>query len=87
MDNTVPYKFKVYEEEEGYYITYQRVEDQEGKDVFVAYNLDQCPEDAIIGRELFNAGEYIEAVQLGMNLAAQGYNCIEIDYEVETDNG
>ncbi len=71
--NSNPYKFKVYEEEEDYYITYQRVENQEGKDIFVVYNLEQCPEDAIIGRELFDAWDYLEAVQLGMNLAAQGY--------------
>lgn len=75
-----PYTFKVYEEEEDYCIIYQRVEDQEGKDIFVAYNLDQCPEDAIIGRELFTAQQFLRAVQLGMNLAAQGYNCVRTEY-------
>lgn len=81
MNDIVPYKFKIYEEEEDCYTTYQRVENQEGEDVFVAYNLDQYLEDAIIGRELFDAVEYIEAVQFGMNLAAQGYNCIKIEYK------
>ncbi len=83
MSNTVPYKFKLYEDGDDHTITYQRVEDQEGKDVFVAYNLHECPEDATLARGLFDAYEYLQAVQLGMNLAAHGYNCIRTEYVKE----
>ena len=36
---------------------------------FSVYNLADCPEDAIIGRDLFTADDYIDALHKGMELA------------------
>lgn len=47
------------------------------------YDLCECPEDAIIGRDLFSGYEYIEAIKLGMELAKQGYSGIEIEEMAE----
>lgn len=44
---------------------------------FSVYNLDECPEDAIIGRELFDASDYLRAVRYGIELAKQGYDSVE----------
>lgn len=46
---------------------------------FQVYNLNECPEDAIIGRELFDAADYLSAVRFGMKLAQEGYNQIAIE--------
>lgn len=45
--------------------------------LFSVYNLNECPEDAIIGRNLFDADDYIKAVRYGMELARQGYDDVE----------
>lgn len=61
-------------------VIYQRVED--GSELcFSVANLDDCPEDAIIGRDLFDAYDYLEAVQYGMELAKQGYDGVEFQEE------
>ena len=71
-------KFEIHEKEGyDYYFDYQRVLDEDGKTVFSVCNLADCPEDAIIGRCLFDAGDWIDAVKYGMELAAQGYSDIE----------
>lgn len=57
-------------------VYYQRVKDEIGIH-FAVSNLDDCPEDAIIGRGLFDAYDYLEAVQYGMELAKQGYDEVE----------
>lgn len=44
---------------------------------FNVYNLSECPEDAIIGRDLFDAEDYIEALKKGIELAQMGYTNIE----------
>ena len=46
---------------------------------FSAYNLNECPEDAIIGRDLFDGYDYIKAIEYGMELATDGYTGIEIE--------
>lgn len=57
-----------------YYCEYHEVTDPEtGKKVFHAYNLAECPEDAIIGRDIFDAYDWLKAVKFGMELARQGY--------------
>lgn len=48
-----------------------------GKRIFWVNNLCECPEDAIIGRDLFDASDFINAVEYGMNLAKLGYTDIE----------
>ena len=57
-----------------YYYEHHMVTDPEtGKEVFSAHNLADCPEDAIIGRDLFDAYDWLDAVKFGMELARQGY--------------
>lgn len=51
---------------------------------FSVYNLADCPEDAIIGRDLFTADDYIDALCKGMELAKKGYTDIEIN-EIESE--
>jgi hypothetical protein len=64
--------------EESYYngVTYEQVSDEE-KSLFSVCNLSECPEDAIIGRDLFDAYDYIRAVRYGIELAKQGYDEVE----------
>lgn len=45
---------------------------------FSVCNLDECPEDAIIGRDLFIAEDYINTLRLGIWLASKGYTDIEV---------
>lgn len=45
--------------------------------VFSAWNLNECPEDAVIGRDLFDEKDFIKAVKLGMELAKQGYDDVK----------
>ena len=51
--------------------------DQNDNMVFSAWNLNECPEDAVIGRDLFNEKDFIKAVKLGMELAKQGYDDVK----------
>ena len=69
--------------EEDYYdgITYELVRDEETY-LFSVCNLNECPEDAMIGRDLFDAGDYLKAIRYGIELAKQGYDEVEYD-EVE----
>lgn len=79
-------KYKFYIEEQEDYdsgrVGYQKVSNEEGKHLFSVWNLTECPEDAIIGRDLFDASDYINAVRFGMELAKVGYDDIE---EIEVD--
>ena len=74
--------FKLEEEPDdyGWGVCSQEVYD-EGKPVFHVYNLCDCPEDAIIGRSLFDAGDWVRAVRYGIELAQQGYTGIELFME------
>ena len=68
-------------ESDGYGIVFSEAlydPDDNDAQVFSTYNLNECPEDAIIGRDLFDASDYLRAVQYGINLAKQGYNKIEM---------
>lgn len=51
--------------------------DDNDKLLFSVYNLDEFPEDAIISRDLFSAGQYLSAVRYGIDLAKQGYDEVE----------
>jgi hypothetical protein len=57
-------------------VTYEEVSDEE-KIIFTVSNLDECPEDAIIRRSLFDAYDYLKAVRYGIELAKQGYDEVE----------
>ncbi len=53
---------------------------------FRVYDLNECPEDAIIGRDLFDADDFIYAVRFGMDLRDKGYTNLQIiekDYKDE----
>lgn len=52
---------------------------------FSVRNLWECPEDAIIGRDLFDADDYIRALELGMELARKGYTKIKINEIKESE--
>ena len=68
-----------------YYYEHHKVTDPDtGKEVFSAYNLAECPEDAIIGRDLFDAYDWLRAVEYGMELASQGYADVVLR---EVENG
>lgn len=60
---------------------WQRVWYDEGefRGRFGVANLWDCPEDACIGRALFDGNDYIEAVRLGMRLAQAGYTSIKVE--------
>lgn len=49
----------------------------DGEEVFHVYNLCECPEDAMIGRDLFDANQFLDALKLGIELGRKGYSDIE----------
>ena len=55
-----------------------RVFDNNDDMVFSVCNLNECPEDAVIGRDLFDEQDFINAVKLGMKLAQEGYTDCKI---------
>jgi hypothetical protein len=68
----------LYVEESDYEgVTYEQVSDEE-KNLFGVCNLNECPEDAIIGRDLFDAYDFLKAVRYGIKLAKQGYDEVEL---------
>lgn len=48
-------------------------------------NLTDCPEDAIINRDLVSAEEIINYIKFGMKLAQEGYTKIQVEYINITD--
>ena len=46
--------------------------------VFSVLNLNECTEDAVIGRDLFDEQDFINAVKLGIKLAQEGYTDCKI---------
>lgn len=46
---------------------------------FCVTDLNETPEDAIIGRELFDARDFIDAVNLGFRIAKRGYDGITVE--------
>lgn len=56
----------------------QEVFDNGNRLLYDVWNLNDCPEDAIIGRCLMSAYTYAEIVRFGMELAQQGYTDFEL---------
>ena len=56
----------------------QEIYTDKNETLFFVHNLDECPEDAIIDRDLFTADEYIKAIEFGMKLANDGYTGINV---------
>ena len=51
--------------------------DQNDTLAFSAWNLNACPEAAVIGRDLFDELDFLKAVQLGISRAKQGYDVVD----------
>ena len=65
-------RIKVYEDDFGD-VRGEEIEKNEENISFSVFNLDECPEDAIIGRNLFTSVVYIRALNQGIELAKKGY--------------
>lgn len=65
---------------EDYGVEYQKLEwnHEDFHGYFSVGDLCECPEDAIIGRDLFDADDFIYAVRFGMNLRDKGYTDLQI---------
>ena len=80
---------KLYEEEREYEgIAYQELSnpDEETDGIRVRFsvgNLSECPEDAIIGRDLFDASDYLHALKVGIKLAKAGYDDVDFAEDKE----
>lgn len=74
------FELKYSEHGDGYEVTGQEVwsDNPDEKVSFSVYNLCECPEDAIIGRDLFDATDFIRAVELGFRIAKRGYDNIVV---------
>lgn len=75
------YVVKIFEEADSYgSVHHQGVINKDTNEVLYAIsNMSECPEDAVIGRGLFTADEYVDAIRFGMNLASQGYTDIIVE--------
>ena len=78
------YKIYITTEKDDYdSIVYSKLTGEDDSIEYHVSNLDECPEDAIIGRNLFDTFDYVEALRIGMSLAKDGYTDIEV---IETIN-
>ena len=63
------------------------VMDESGTELFNVRNLCDCPEDATIGRALFDAHDWIRAVVYGMRLYKKGFTLVDVNtFECEEDD-
>lgn len=62
----------------------QELENKEENINFSVSDLSDCPEDACIGRDLFDADDYISVLEKGMELAKKGYTKINVE-EIKED--
>ncbi len=66
---------------------YQELWDpEENVHLFSIRNLTECPEDAIIGRDVFDAWDIGLMLEQGILYSKGGYDSIEIIYEYCPDN-
>ena len=70
------YKVNIIEEYDDYLgmTTYQEVVGPKEESLYSVCSLEDCPEDAIIGRCLVDAFGYIDILNAGIKLAKQGYD-------------
>jgi len=61
------------------------IEDKTHDIYFGVHDLYECPEDAIIGRDLFDSEDYIRALNKGIELAKLGYNEVVANRKKEED--
>lgn len=50
------------------------------KELYGVSDLSECPEDAIIGRDLVSGGEALDLIKLGMSYSKMGYDEIKYNY-------
>lgn len=81
MEETIKIFELVEEEDEYNSITSSQTVYDGDKTVFDVWNLDECPEDAIIDRSLFDAYDWLRAVKYGIELAQQGYTNVGFEME------
>lgn len=63
----------------------EEISDKDNDINFSVCNLDECPEDAIIGRCLFDTNDYIRALNKGIELAKKGYTKVEFGKEIKRE--
>lgn len=68
-----------------FYVGRQTILSEDNRPLFSVSNLANCPEDAIIARDLFNASDWIAAVRFGIRLAKQGYTDINVTDVIQED--
>lgn len=56
----------------------EEISDKDNDINFSVCNLDECPGDAVIGGGLFDANDYIRALNQGIELAKKGYTKVEL---------
>ena len=52
-----------------------------GLEIFSVSDLSECPEDAIIGRDLTDARNIVDFIELGIKYAKEGYSEVKYFYE------
>ncbi len=62
---------------DGYGSDYSHTVMHNGKEVGMSRDLSECPEDAILGRDLFTGREMISLIKLGYALGKAG---VEVEY-------
>lgn len=63
---------------------YESLSDKDGKTIYSVCDLTDCPEDAVIFRDLTSAYDIVELIKFGIHLKYLGYDDIEIT-EKEVD--
>lgn len=58
---------------------FQELWSEDEKVHYSVSNLCECPEDAIIDRDLVSADEIVDFIELGMRLAEKGYDRISVE--------
>lgn len=80
-----PFKVKVmWEEDSDWGGDVPRVElmvDEGDNKIYSVRTLSDCPEDACIARDLVDSSEIIRYIELGIQLAAEGYTSVEAEWE------
>ena len=80
-------QLKVYYSEDEYGGIYsEEIYDYDNNICFNVSNLDECSEDAIIERGLFNSEDYISALNKGIELAKKGYTKV-IGKHIQEEEG
>lgn len=75
----------IYSEDYCGYVSNQGIYNEEHKINFGVSNLSECPEDAIIERDLFSADDYIKALNKGIELAKKGYTKVSGNFIKEEE--